>query len=541
MKNVSLLKKFSLLGSLVGIALVASFFVTMVSSRRIQSDSSYLSTSRIPQLEQAYQLKIAVIQVQQFFSDAGAARTQEALHDDIAAAKNYSDEFHKDMALLMKEDPDNQTSYQAMLQSFDKYYQTGLTMAKGYVENGTQAGNRLMDGFDAAADALGKELNPFLKAAVAKTGERLTNQNSRVANFMITESIAYAAILALLVLSAVIVFRTIKRIPLVASELERISQGDLTGIDLHHPNNDEVGLLCEGLNVMRSKLKSIMGALTNSAEQVASSAQQLLVNTEQTEKTIDAQGHEVTQIATAMNELSSTADEVARHTSDAATAAQQADGEVHSGSQVVLEAVESIGQAAHAMEKAESTINQLDRDSDNIGSILDVIRGIADQTNLLALNAAIEAARAGEQGRGFAVVAEEVRSLAMRTQESTDEIQKMIESLQAGAKASVQEMSGGRELVTRSVSLADAAGERLSAIKASVAKISDMTTQIATAAEEQSSVANDINANIQNITTSADEAAVMGRQTAEMGRSLRDLSVELKQLVARFHFEPELA
>ena len=200
--------------------------------------------------------------------------------------------------------------------------------------------------------------------------------------------------------------------------------------------------------------------------------------------------------------------------------------------------MESIGRAARAIEQAENTINQLDRDSENIGSILGVIRGIADQTNLLALNAAIEAARAGEPG-AIAVVAEEVRSLATRTQESTDEIQKMIESLQSGAKASVQGMSDGRSEVTHSVELANTAGERLSAIEASVTNISDMTTQIATAAEEQSSVANDINANIQNINTTTEQTATMGRETAEMGRSLTTLSTELQKLVARFQFQHE--
>lgn len=537
MKNVSLLRKFALLGGLVTLALVASFFVTMVSSKRIQSDSAFLSTYSISRLEQAYKLQIAVIQVQQFFTDAGATRSMQALKEDTAAAEDYSRSFQKNIALLMKEDPQHQAQYQSMLQSFNKYYQTGLTMAKGYVASGTQTGNQLMDGFDATADKLAQELDPYLKATIANTRGTLEGQNRRVAESMVTESIAYAVILVLLVLSGVIVFRTIKRIPVVAAELERISEGDLTGQDLHYAGNDEVGRLCKGLNVMRKELKHVLGGLSHSAEQVASAAQQLLSTTQQTERAIDAQSSEVTQIATAMNELSSTADEVARHATDTAAATQQADEEVKSGSQVVLEVVESIGRAADAMASAENTINQLDQNSDNIGSILGVIRGIADQTNLLALNAAIEAARAGEQGRGFAVVAEEVRSLAMRTQESTDEIQKMIESLQSGAKASVQEMGGGRRQVSLSVELADRAGQRLSAIEESVTRISEMTAQIATAAEEQSSVANDINANIQNINETTEQAASMGRQTAEMGRSLTNLSTELQKLVERFRFQ----
>ena len=267
MKNLSLLKKFSLLGGLVVLALVASFFVTLGSSKQIQSDSSYLSKYSIPQLEQAYKLQIAVIQVQQFFTDAGATLSQQALQDDTKSAESYSRSFHKNISLLMTEDPQQKPKYEAMLQSFDKYYQTGLTMAKGYVANGTQAGNQLMDGFDETASRLAKELAPFLTATVGKTHERLVGQNSRVANFMVTASIAYAIILALLALCGVIVFRTIRQIPLVANELERISKGDLTAKDLHHSSNDEIGQLCNGLNVMRTELKNVMGALGHSAEQ----------------------------------------------------------------------------------------------------------------------------------------------------------------------------------------------------------------------------------------------------------------------------------
>lgn len=537
MKNMSLLKKFSLLGTLIGLALIVLFFVTVGGSRQIQSDSAYLSKVSIPQLEQAYKLQIAVIQVQQFFTDAGATRTHQALHDDTRSAQSYARSFHKNIALLMSENPQNRAKFQTMLHSFDQYYQTGLTMAKGYVANGTQAGNQLMGGFDATASRLAKELNPFLKASVATTHNRLANQNRRVAGSMLTEYVAYAIILALMVLSSIVIFRATKRIPAVASELGLISQGDLTGAELHHSSNDEVGQLCSGLNIMRAELKRVMGALSNSAEHVASAAQQLLSTTEQTEQTIDAQSNEVTQMATAMNEMSSTSEEVARHASDAAAAAHQADEEVKRGNQVVLEAVESIKRAAGAMEQAENTVSQLNRDSDNIGSILDVIRGIADQTNLLALNAAIEAARAGEQGRGFAVVAEEVRALAQRSQDSTEEIQKMIEGLQSGAKDAVHEMSSGRSEVTHSVELAGTAGERLLAIAAAVAKISDMTAQIATAAEEQSSVANEINANIQHINEATDQSASMGRQTAESGRSLRHLSSELQNLVERFRVQ----
>jgi methyl-accepting chemotaxis protein len=391
-----------------------------------------------------------------------------------------------------------------------------------------------MDGFDATADALSKELDPFLKSAQMQTHANLRDQNSRLNDARWINDVAFAVILALLVISMIVIFRAIKRIPLVAAELERIAGGDLGGTDLYHSSNDEVGQLCSGLNQMRAELNRMIQALGGSAEHISEAATQLMSMTQQSEDAIARQGSEITQVATAMEEMSATANEVAQHAANSATAAQQADDEVKSGNHAVHDTIESVRVAANEIEQAGQVVQKLESDSDNIGHILDVIRGIADQTNLLALNAAIEAARAGEQGRGFAVVAEEVRSLAQRSQDSTHEIQVIIEQLQAGAKNVVQAMDSGRAEVERSVGLAGTAGERLSTIAQVVTSISEMTTQIATAAEEQSSVAQEINANVTNINTASEQSAGVGRQLAQSGEALSALAEELQRIVNRF-------
>lgn len=534
MKNMSLLRKFSFLGVIFCLVLIVLFGVTISGSNQIQNESKQLSERHIPQLEQAFKLKIAVIQVQQFFTDAGATRDPAALQDDTKAATEYAKSFHANIKSLMAEDPANASKYRSMQASFDRYFETGLTMAKGYVSGGTDAGNKLMHGFDATASQLSKELDPFLENTLSGVHEQLVNQNRRVESAKFTNSLAFVFIFAILVLSAWIIFSTIKKIPFVAAELDRITSGDLRGDDLHHYSNDEIGRLCAGLNKMRMELKKVMQSLAGSSDHVASSARQLLAMTQQAEGAIAQQSSEVTQVAAAMEEMSATSQEVARHAANSAGAAQQADEEVKDGNRVVQEAIKSVHAAATEIEKAGNVVQQVDRDSDNIGHILDVIRGIADQTNLLALNAAIEAARAGEQGRGFAVVAEEVRSLAQRSQNSTQEIQQIIEGLQAGAKNAVQAMDGGRAEVERSVELAGTAGERLSSIAQAVTTISDMTAQIATAAEEQSSVADEMNTNITNINTSAEQSADVGRQVAEAGQALTSLAEDLQQMVKRF-------
>ncbi|MCB1903069.1 MAG: methyl-accepting chemotaxis protein, partial [Gammaproteobacteria bacterium] len=217
-----------------------------------------------------------------------------------------------------------------------------------------------------------------------------------------------------------------------------------------------------------------------------------------------------------------------------AEAAQLSDTEARRGYEVVAETTRSINGLALEVKKAAEVIQKLAADSQNIGSILDVIRGIADQTNLLALNAAIEAARAGDQGRGFAVVADEVRTLAQRTQESTEEIQRMIEHVQIGASNAAQVMENGRDLAERSVKEAGAAGSSLESITAAARTISDLNTQIASAAEEQSSVSAEIDRNIHNISHAAGETTQHAHEVAAASGELTRLMSDLNSLVKQF-------
>ena len=235
-----------------------------------------------------------------------------------------------------------------------------------------------------------------------------------------------------------------------------------------------------------------------------------------------------------MNEMTATVQEVASHAAHAAEAATSARDEAQGGQRVVSANIDAIQRLADEVMQTAELINRLAEDSNAIGTVLDVIRGIAEQTNLLALNAAIEAARAGEQGRGFAVVADEVRTLAQRTQESTSEIQDMIERLQAGARNAVEAMEKGRAGAESSVRQAVTAGESLQAINQAVAAISDMNLQIATAAEEQSAVAEEINRNITTINMVADETAVGAEQTAEASQELARLAMNLQRIVSQF-------
>ena len=309
--------------------------------------------------------------------------------------------------------------------------------------------------------------------------------------------------------------------------------GDLTS-RIEVKSTDETGQLAMAFNKFLDKLHKLIGQIAGTSMHVSTAADEMNATAEAANVAIGEQHSATDQVATAMNEMSATVQEVARNAGEAAAAARQADDDAKAGRKVVSDTVSVIESLSHEVEKASKVIQELEAESDNIGSVLDVIKGIAEQTNLLALNAAIEAARAGEQGRGFAVVADEVRTLASRTQASTTEIQAMIERLQQGTKNAVQVMEQGKSQASVGVETAIKAGSSLDSITSAVSSITEMNIQIASAAEEQNSVAEEINRNISNISSISDRTAGHSQQNANASRELSSLASELQSLVGQF-------
>ncbi|AVX23741.1 Histidine kinase, HAMP region: chemotaxis sensory transducer [Pseudomonas syringae pv. atrofaciens] len=313
----------------------------------------------------------------------------------------------------------------------------------------------------------------------------------------------------------------------------RIADGDLTH-DTSTTRQDELGLLQNTMQHMTVSLRGLIGGIGNGVTQIATAAEQLSAVSEQTSAGVTLQKNEVDQVATAMNEMASTVQEVARNTEDASQAAKQASERAAHGSSVVQHATREIGQLAGEVQQLGQAMQRLTEDSGKIGSVIDVIKAVAEQTNLLALNAAIEAARAGEQGRGFAVVADEVRSLAQRTQNSTTEIEALIQALQKGTGAASGLMDASLQRTEGTVVLARQAEQALVEINQSIGTIEQMSQQISAAAEQQSAVTEEINRSVLSVRDIADQSASATEQSAASTVELARLGSDLQSMVARF-------
>lgn len=319
-----------------------------------------------------------------------------------------------------------------------------------------------------------------------------------------------------------------------ASEVDQILQNiadGSKGIDtvLPESKNAFYKRISSSYNKIIGRFTHTIKELRNSSNELAFTASKMAEVTERTEKNIRRQQLETDQVATAMNEMSSTVEEVARNATDASKAAQDANDAASNGVNIASKTKDDISTLVNNVETASEVIAQLANESDNIGSVLDVIKGIAEQTNLLALNAAIEAARAGEQGRGFAVVADEVRTLASRTQTSTQEIEEMISRLQSGVSNAVNVMQASLEKGKLGSTQVENTLNALNEIMNSVQRINDMNAQIATAAEEQSAVASEINQNITAISQVADQSTYDAQESRQTAEKLAGISMGIAQ------------
>lgn len=369
---------------------------------------------------------------------------------------------------------------------------------------------------------------------------KIAGQERAAANEIYHSSIAIFATLAgLAMLISILIGLWVNRSVMnpindIVRNLKTIRQDSDLTIKFRTFNDDELGLISTSLTQVIEHLRGILHSIAEAANTVNSSATELSSFTQETNKRMQQQQAETEQTATAMNEMTATVAEVAQSTSAAADSAKDADTYAANGNRIVIDSISSMSQLSEQIQKTAQVIGFLSNESQSIGRVLDVIKSIAEQTNLLALNAAIEAARAGEQGRGFAVVADEVRTLAQRTQKSTQEIEAMIATLQKGVKEAVNAMEVGIKQVDDANNKANEAGQALKEIVASVDNIAELNAHIATAAEEQSSVAESINRSIIAISDITDDSTRSAHELSESVINLTKLASSMRNQVSAF-------
>ncbi|MFV1981995.1 MAG: methyl-accepting chemotaxis protein [Thiohalomonadales bacterium] len=470
--------------------------------------------------------------IKEIWNTAVTTGDEDLADDALDIANKVTTDYQEIININSSTEPD----VKKLKQLFEIYFDNAKTLTLGMIEN-----NLTGEKVKVLAIQLNENLKiyentlrTFRKHHYDQFNSVLENADQASKNNLLLGLITGVIVIALLIFTAITISHNInKRIYYIVDAFKRMSEGDLT-THIENLAHDEIGQLTNYYNNSANNLRDLINELVIGIVHLDTISHSLLAVMNQTNEGVNKQHRETDQLATAITEMATTISEVARNTNDASDATQVAEGEVNESLKVMTATGQSIQLLAGDVDSAAQAMQSLEEDSQNIGTVLDVIKAIAEQTNLLALNAAIEAARAGEQGRGFAVVADEVRNLASRTQESTLEIQKTIEKLQHAAKSSVEIMDKGRNQVQHSVEQATSAGELLANINAAVNTISGMNTQIATATEEQATVADEINRNITSIKSLADQTANYALESTNNASEMTALSENLTKLVSRF-------
>ncbi|MBM7398939.1 methyl-accepting chemotaxis protein [Pseudomonas sp. M5] len=380
-----------------------------------------------------------------------------------------------------------------------------------------------------------EQMGNELRAVSLELGERKVEQrdSEALAARSLLTSVAVLALLVGVAAGWLITLQITQPLRQTLAVAARIARGDLSQVE-PVGRRDEMGQLQASMQEMTLSLRKLIGGIDQGVGHLSQAATQLAASSEDTKLRISQQREETDQVATAMNQMSATVQEVAQNAEQASLAATNADQQAQQGDEVVTEAIGRIEQLARQMDDCLAAMQHLAGESQRIGSILDVIKSVSEQTNLLALNAAIEAARAGEAGRGFAVVADEVRGLAQRTQQSTEEIEQLIESLHNGTDEVTSLLDNSKRLTEQSVELSRKAGDALSQITDTVSSIQGMNQQIATASEQQSVVAEQINRSVISVRDASDQTSAASEQTAASSGELEQLGQQLRGMVGRF-------
>ncbi len=517
---------------------VAGFIASLVVNTSINSDN----TERLADIQDVY---FPVVQSSRE-NIVRINRTEELLNTAVSTGEGEMlDSAKRTFAELIEKIQEQKTLWPLMndelhtMEGFAKgYFTVALKLSSGMV-TGDLDPSQMPTMIQQMNDGLSqtkRRLKEFNESALLAFNDTVSASNEAANQALVSGLILSITCIFIIILISVSIALLITRsLNTMLESLKDIAsgEGDLTK-RITQNSGDEIGELIHWFNQFMEKLHSSISTVMKSIDPLTKVSNDLGDMTTKTAQITDEQSRATDEVTRSVDEMFSSVQNVAVNASSAANAAKEADAEAKAGRIVVTQSVESINDLASEVERAANVIKKLEADTENVGTILDVIKGIAEQTNLLALNAAIEAARAGEQGRGFAVVADEVRTLASRTQDSTQEIQRVIEELQTAARSAAQVMSHSQDQAKLSVEQAAKTDSSLATITEKVASITTMNMEIASATGEQEKVSNSIKHNVEGIRSNADNAVKNVQEVESASESLVKISADLRQITGQF-------
>lgn len=497
MQNLSISKL------LMGFIAIMALFITVQSmmmiaqTSKIERDMLHNAEVLIPIIQKTKEAKIAVIQVQQWFSDISATRGLDGLNDGLDQAALAAQNFKQLMQELSEIQPSNEQAYKDIIPFFDKYYADGKLMASAYIDSGPSAGNKLMTQFDVSATKINEIIDSILLSIDQEIESSIAHEledNNGAYYLVVTFFLSYVFLLiTLFILSRVYI---IKPAEYLAQQLGYIAEGDFSKV-VESKRNDEIGAIAKAAGNIVHQLGNTLREIASSGMQVSAYSHALTYTMDASQQHLKMMGTENQAVASSIAELALLGIVVEDQASQASLASTEVKKQAEIGDELLGETVSASGILAERMNQAKTTVQDLSDSSNKINDVMEVIQSIAEQTNLLALNAAIEAARAGEQGRGFAVVADEVRTLASRTQESASQINEMIQTLQVNARETVDLISQTQNQANTNAESSEKALAALKNIISTINKIDMLNTEISQAATQQKSKSSEVESNIQ--------------------------------------------
>jgi len=534
LKKMPIATKIFLIPGIAALSFIIFLLITVYTALNNGATLEKVQKVQFPALQLSASTLVDMQKVRDTLSSAVTTGDQ----DTLSVAQDLAAEVETGLNQISAISPEFRPEMSKISTGFEDYFEVAFDVSKSMVD-GTADFSRLGElssQMNSSYDGVIASMTRFRDAQQAAFEEAFQNTDSANTSLISTGVILTIAVTILLFATAVPIVRGIKlSIDEVVRSLKDIAQenGDLT-VRIETKSEDEIGELVYWFNQFMDKLQGVVKDVVEASLPLSNLAQNLRGVTEETQRTIDVQQKSATNAKQAVDTMSGSVDGVAHSAAQAASDANEATTAASEGRQIVQQTVTSIQQLAENVRETADVIARLESDSNKVGSVLDVIKGIAEQTNLLALNAAIEAARAGEQGRGFAVVADEVRTLASRTQQSTEEIQSTIEQLQNAAHSAVEVMARGTEQATNSVETANKAGSSLETITSTIGRINQMNEQIAHNTEDQRTVAVDIVRHVDEIHERTEQTASRSGELGSMCNELADLAQHLESIAKQF-------